>query len=368
MVPTADSNWSAKRISSSRRAAAPALFCASWVAASRSALATACSLNSSTADGHLADLVLAAEPGQHDVEIAAGEFAHRLAHRDHRPRNATAEQQGERGAEQEAADRQHQDHVLDLGHGGVGFGLVALLVGEKIVLHRARALHDRIGRARHLGLQVDDQLAVFDQLEQRHPVILQHLAGLCQALLDLFVFRGDDRLQRIFDEFEPGLRAGGNRRIAVDDEGIDQRGRRLMLGGHLLEAEFDRRLFRVNSEAGEVVELVAQRHAAPRQLVLHDLRTVLLGLEDLGEGGGVIIELGGELADPFAPRRRRGAPGRRFDRILQAGLRLQRRLGIVFLAGDDIITDQEAVGDQLTVDIAGQIGLGDAMPVGGDTH
>ena len=35
--------------------------------------------------GHFAKFVLAPKARQHDVEIAAGEFAHRLAHRDHRP-------------------------------------------------------------------------------------------------------------------------------------------------------------------------------------------------------------------------------------------------------------------------------------------
>ncbi len=35
--------------------------------------------------GHFADFVAAPEAGQHDVEMAAGEFAHRLAHLDHRP-------------------------------------------------------------------------------------------------------------------------------------------------------------------------------------------------------------------------------------------------------------------------------------------
>ena len=49
MAPTAVSKSSAKRISSVRRAALLALFCASWAAASRSALTMACSLNSSTA-------------------------------------------------------------------------------------------------------------------------------------------------------------------------------------------------------------------------------------------------------------------------------------------------------------------------------
>src|SRR5438477_188166 len=42
---------------------------------------------------HLAEFVAAAEPRQHDIEIAVGEFAHCLAHRDHRPGDLLAEQQ-----------------------------------------------------------------------------------------------------------------------------------------------------------------------------------------------------------------------------------------------------------------------------------
>ena len=34
---------------------------------------------------HVADLVLAAEPGQHHVEVALGELAHRAGHRRQRP-------------------------------------------------------------------------------------------------------------------------------------------------------------------------------------------------------------------------------------------------------------------------------------------
>ena len=54
------------------------------------------------------------------------------------------------------------------------------------------------------------------------------------------------------------------------------------------------------------------------------------------------------------------------DGVLQAGLGVQRRLAVVLLAGDDEIADGRAVGDQLAVDIAGQIGLGDAAAVGLD--
>ena len=50
MPPTAPSKSSAKRINSARRASPALRFCASWLSASRSALAIACTLNSSTAE------------------------------------------------------------------------------------------------------------------------------------------------------------------------------------------------------------------------------------------------------------------------------------------------------------------------------
>jgi hypothetical protein len=51
---------------------------------------------------HLADFVLAAEARQHDIEIAAGELTHRVAHADHRARN-TAAQASMRAAHQHDA-------------------------------------------------------------------------------------------------------------------------------------------------------------------------------------------------------------------------------------------------------------------------
>ena len=74
---------------------------------------------------HLAEFVLAAEAGQHDVEIAGGEFAHRIAHRRHRPGNALAEEECPDAAEHEAAGGQHQDQPLGLADGGIRIPLQA---------------------------------------------------------------------------------------------------------------------------------------------------------------------------------------------------------------------------------------------------
>ena len=64
--------------------------------------------------GHLAEFIPAAETRQHDIEIAAGEFAHRLAHRNHGTGNSLAQHQRQRRTEQEAAAGEHQDQPLGL--------------------------------------------------------------------------------------------------------------------------------------------------------------------------------------------------------------------------------------------------------------
>ena len=67
------------------------------------------------------------------------------------------------------------------------------------------------------------------------------------------------------------------------------------------------------------------------------------------------------------PRRILGALDGLVDGVLQAGFGRQRRLGVIFLAGHDVVAGQRAVGDQLAVDIAGEVGLGDAVAVGRHT-
>ncbi len=79
--PTAVSKSSAKRISSARRAAPAALFCASWAAASRSALAIACSLNSSTAPAISPSSSLRPRPGSttSNLPFASSRMARHIA-------------------------------------------------------------------------------------------------------------------------------------------------------------------------------------------------------------------------------------------------------------------------------------------------
>ena len=52
------------------------------------------------------------------------------------------------------------------------------------------------------------------------------------------------------------------------------------------------------------------------------------------------------------------------DGVLQAGFGRQRRLAVLFLAGRHEIAGQRAVGDQFAVDVARQIRLLHAAPVG----
>ena len=315
---------------------------------------------------HLAEFVLASEARQHDVEIAAGEFAHRLAHFDHGAGNPLAQQQCQRSAEQEASGRQHQDQALGLADGRVRLRFKSLLVGEQVRLHHAGALDDGVGGLVHLGDKSIDGFRVFDQLGQRLPVILEQCRGFLETLHDLFVVRRY-RAQRVFDELQARQRAGGDRLVRIDDEGIGERRGRLKLIDHLLGAELNRLQLRIVGVAGEVVELVAQHIGAARQLILRDQSAIALDLENIGENLGEEAEFAGQAGDLIEPRRVGGALHRLVDGVLQAGFGRQRRRGIVFLSGHHVIARQRAVGDQLAVDVARQIGFRNTVAVARDT-
>jgi hypothetical protein len=138
---------------------------------------------------HFADLVLAAETWEHDVEIAAGELAHCLAHRDHRPRDAAAEQQRQHRTEQKAARRKHHDQMFGIDNRRIRFRFKPLLVGDQIGLHRASAFHDGFGRFAYFGGQVRDRLRIFDQFGQGIAVFVKQPGKLLQRQPDLFVGR-----------------------------------------------------------------------------------------------------------------------------------------------------------------------------------
>ena len=104
--------------------------------------------------GHFAQFVLSPEAGQHDVEIAAGEFAHRPAHRDHGTGNAPAQHQRQEAAEQDAAgcEQGHEalgvlrDRNRALGH--------HLLLRPQGLFHGLAVLADFAGGIVHLDHEV----------------------------------------------------------------------------------------------------------------------------------------------------------------------------------------------------------------------
>lgn len=237
-----------------------------------------------------------------------------------------------------------------------------LLIGQQVRLHRVRALHDRIGGFGHLGRQLADLLGVFDQLAEGLPVFVEQRGSLLETLHDLFIGRRN-RLQRVFNEFETRQRAGRNRHIGIDDEGVGERQRGLILRGHLLGAKLDRRKLRFGSVAGEIVKLVAQRGATAGQLVLGQQRALVLDLENVGKDLGKGTEFPGKTRNLVEARRIRGAFHRLIDGVFQAGFRGQRRFGVVFFSGHHIISRQPTVRGQVAIDIPRQIGFRHAVAV-----
>ncbi len=255
--------------------------------------------------------------------MPAGELAHRLAHRNHRARDAGAEQESEDDAEQGAADGQHQDQLLGLTDGGFRLLLQPLLVADEIRLHGGGALLDCAGRAVHLGHEIVDQLGVGDQLLQRFTIGREQPLGVLQAGDDLVVHR-IDRAERILDEFQPGHCAGRDGLVGGQHE-IGRRGTRgLELGVDLLGAELDRLRLGIGGAVADVVELVLQEVGVARPLVLYQQRAVALGLQDLCEGRGEVREFLGELVEALQPHRFLGARDGLVDRALQAGLGVER--------------------------------------------
>ena len=251
---------------------------------------------------HLADFVPAPEARQHDFEIAAGELAHRLAHRGHRPRNATAEQERQDAAEQETAGRKQHDQALGLADARIRLRLKPLLIRKQVGLHGARELHDRRRGIRHIGNQLVDLLRIVDQFGQRLPVVVEQCSGLLETLLDFLVLRRN-RAQRILDELEARHRAGRDGLVGIDDEGVGERRHRLKLVGDFLGAELDRLQLGIVGIAGEIVELVTQHIGAAGELILRHQRAVALEFEDFGKNLGEGFELPRQPRDLIEARR-----------------------------------------------------------------
>ena len=129
-----------------------------------------------------------------------------------------------------------------------------------------------------------DRFRIPDQLAQGLIVFAEQRSSFLETFDDLFVTR-QYRAKRVIDEVEPRPCAGRGRLVGIDDEYVGECRRRLELIDYYLGAKLDRLLFRIVGVAGKIVELVAQHIGAAHQLVLHDLRALVLELENVGEIG-----------------------------------------------------------------------------------
>jgi hypothetical protein len=179
-------------------------------------------------------------------------------------------------------------------------------------------LHDRRRGLGHLGHQFIDRFRIVDQFAQRLPIFFKQCGGLLEALHDLLIGR-NYRGKRVFDEFQPRQRAGGNRLVGIDDEGIGERGDGLKLRGGFFRAESDRRKFRIVGVTGQIVELVTQHVAAAGKLILRYQGAVALDLEDVGKDLGEGPEFSLQARDLIEARPICGALHRLIDGVLQTG-------------------------------------------------
>jgi hypothetical protein len=138
---------------------------------------------------HLAKFIPAPQTRQHDVEIAAGELAHRLAHRRYRPGNSLAQHQGQHCAKQKSAGRNHQNQTLGLADDGIRLRFKSLLIGEQVGLHRVRALHDRVRGLGHFGDEFVDRFGILDEFAKRLPIFFEQSGCLLESLQDPFIAR-----------------------------------------------------------------------------------------------------------------------------------------------------------------------------------
>ena len=189
MAPTASSNSSAKRISSARRAALAALFCASWVAASRSARATACTLNSSTALAISPSSSLRPRPGSTTSKLpaASSRIALHIAVIGREMPLPRKKAQTQPSRKPPAARIRISRSVSPMV--GVRFGFEPLLIGQQVRLHRPRALVDGGGRFRHFQRQLVDLLGIIDQLGERLLVFFQENRDLLDPLTNFVIVR-----------------------------------------------------------------------------------------------------------------------------------------------------------------------------------
>ena len=167
--------------------------------------------------------------------------------------------------------------------------------------------------------------------------------------------------------FRRAMRAGGDRLVGIDHEGIDERCHRLKLRRRpFLAPNWTAWSSKSSALLGRSSSL--KRNVVPLRASWFCAISALSSLT-LTMSAKILVKAWNsrcQLRDLIQSRRVGGALHRLIDGLLQAGFGRERRLGVFFLARHHIISCQRAVGDQLAVDIAGQIGLRHAGAVGGD--
>ncbi len=233
MAPTAVSKSSAKRMSSARRAALAALFCASWAAASRSALAMACTLNSSTALAISPSSSLRPRPGSTTSKLpaASSRIALHIAVIGREmplPRkNARIQPSRKPPAASIRISRSVSPMVA------CDSGFEPLLIGEQGRLHRARTLVDGGGRLPSFRASVRRFPLHF---RSAWPSACRYSSSMPEtSLMPCRIVSLVDEIA--FSAFSTNLRRASalcrDRLVGIDHEGIGKRGYRLKLLGSL---------------------------------------------------------------------------------------------------------------------------------------
>ncbi len=311
--------------------------------------------------GHFANLVLTAEPRQHNIEISAGEFSHRCAHADHRTGYSLTQHHGEQGAEDETADAENRHESSGGACSRGGFRRKLLLLDEQAFLDGLCFLHDCRSRIVHSGGKPFDRRCVLHEFGERN-LIGTELIDNFRHLRFHLVVRNQQRPEAVFENLRPRICAAGDRFVRPGDivADVGRDGGRLYR--HFLDAGVHRRLVGHDRGVGKIIELVAKEVPHPEQLVRCDGGVIGLDLDDLREELGEFAELLGKLLDirPVASARN---THRAFDGGSKFAFGGTRRSQIGLRAGRYIITCEELIAGQFAIDITRAVGFGDDVMI-----
>ena len=267
MAPTAASKLSAKRMSSARRASLEALFCASCAAASRSALAMACSLNSSTAPAISPSSSLRPSPGSTTSKLppASSRIALHIAVIGRAiplpSISASNPPSMKPPAASIATSRSVSRTVMSDSFSSRCWSesRSAFMAFEPWVIAAAESAISATSSS--IDFELSISLLSDCRYSSSSPAISLIAATILSSVDDIAC-----------SEFSTNLRRASalvaTRLVGVDDKRVGERHHRRVLRGDLLRAEFDRRKPCLGRVAGEIVEFVAQHGAAARQLIL----------------------------------------------------------------------------------------------------